>query len=230
MGMTLSMFFLGFFKYCMKDYCRQKVLSTAAEMKSRTAKDASPPDLYDRFMSALYNLLDGSADNEKFEDDSQAIIGNQSYVLFTLDKLICKLVKQSYGSSRFSFVLMDDGKDKACIPLDVSCTLCIPSLGWYWDAVFTSAGTGMPFSSVIVQLSVGYLFLAAMDRDSSELFTNLGLSFNPFKRNKVTSVGFDRYNSVTSAEVATAKSNGFWIEDRKLYVKIVVFKEQGKKP
>lgn len=106
----------------MKDYYRQKVLSTAAEMKSRTAKDASPPDLYDRwfvialfvnqrviscflmhthakhmlcrFTSALYNLLDGSADNEKFEDDCQAIIGNQSYVLFTLDKLICKLVKQ----------------------------------------------------------------------------------------------------------------------------------------
>lgn len=94
MGMTLSMFFLGFFKYCMKDYYRQKVLSTAAEMKSRTAKDACPPDLYDRFMSALYNLLDGSADNEKFEDDCQAIIGNQSYVLFTLDKLLCKLVKQ----------------------------------------------------------------------------------------------------------------------------------------
>ncbi|KAG5535019.1 hypothetical protein RHGRI_022955 [Rhododendron griersonianum] len=80
-------------------------------MKSRTAKDASPPDLYDRFMSALYNLLDGSAGNEKFEDDCQSIIENQSYVLFTLDKLICKLVKQSYGSSRFSFVLMDDGKD-----------------------------------------------------------------------------------------------------------------------
>lgn len=61
----------------------------------------------------------------------------------------------------------------------------------------------MPFSSVIVQHSVGFLFLAAMDRDSSELFTNLGLSFNPFKRNKGTNVGFDRYNCVTSAEVAT---------------------------
>lgn len=45
-------------------------------------------------MGALYNLLDGSADNAKFEDDCRAIIGNQSYVLFTLDKLIYKLVKQ----------------------------------------------------------------------------------------------------------------------------------------
>ena len=47
-----------------------------------------------RFMKALYDLLDGSSDNAKFEDDCRAIIGNQSYVLFTLDKLIYKLVKQ----------------------------------------------------------------------------------------------------------------------------------------
>ncbi|XP_040368281.1 paired amphipathic helix protein Sin3-like 2 isoform X4 [Rosa chinensis] len=45
-------------------------------------------------MSALYNLLDGSADNAKFEDECRAIIGNQSYFLFTLDKLIYKFVKQ----------------------------------------------------------------------------------------------------------------------------------------
>ncbi|KAK4765643.1 hypothetical protein SAY86_026733 [Trapa natans] len=45
-------------------------------------------------MTALYNLLDGSSDNTKFEDDCRSIIGTQSYVLFTLDKLIYKLVKQ----------------------------------------------------------------------------------------------------------------------------------------
>ncbi|KAH7846362.1 hypothetical protein Vadar_013012 [Vaccinium darrowii] len=71
-----------------------KMFSTAAEIKCRTATDANPSDLYGRFMSALYNLLDGSADNARFEDDCRAIIGNQSYVLFTLDKLIYKLVKQ----------------------------------------------------------------------------------------------------------------------------------------
>lgn len=47
-----------------------------------------------RFMTALYNLLDGSADNAKFEDECRAIIGNQSYVLFTLDKLLYRLCKQ----------------------------------------------------------------------------------------------------------------------------------------
>ena len=44
-------------------------------------------------MDALYNLLDGSSDNTKFEDECRAIIGAQSYVLFTLDKLVQKFVK-----------------------------------------------------------------------------------------------------------------------------------------
>lgn len=47
-----------------------------------------------RFLQILYSLLDGSADSAKYEDDCRAIIGTQSYVLFTLDKLIYKFVKQ----------------------------------------------------------------------------------------------------------------------------------------
>lgn len=62
--------------------------------------DVSP--LCCRFMNALFSLLDGSSDNTKFEDDCRAIIGIQSYVLFTLDKLIYKLVKQvAYINSTF---------------------------------------------------------------------------------------------------------------------------------
>ncbi|KAJ8750132.1 hypothetical protein K2173_014047 [Erythroxylum novogranatense] len=71
-----------------------KTNSFGAEVRWKTAKDSGSPDPYARFMAALYNLLDGSADNAKFEDECRAIIGNQSYVLFTLDKLIYKLVKQ----------------------------------------------------------------------------------------------------------------------------------------
>ncbi|KAF7802898.1 paired amphipathic helix protein Sin3-like 2 isoform X1 [Senna tora] len=71
-----------------------KKYSMSAEMKWKTAKEACSADPYARFMNALYNLLDGSADNAKFEDECRAIIGNQSYVLFTLDKLIYKLVRQ----------------------------------------------------------------------------------------------------------------------------------------
>ncbi|CAN4079305.1 unnamed protein product [Withania somnifera] len=70
-----------------------KLNSASSDSKWRTGKNiGSIP--YDRFMSALHSLLDGSADNSKFEDDCRSIIGNQSYVLFTLDKLIYKLVKQ----------------------------------------------------------------------------------------------------------------------------------------
>lgn len=71
-----------------------KMLCSSAEIRWRASKDASPPNLFARFMSALHDLLDGSSDNTKFEDDCRAIIGNQSYVLFTLDKLIYKVVKQ----------------------------------------------------------------------------------------------------------------------------------------
>ncbi|KAK8566032.1 hypothetical protein V6N12_059575 [Hibiscus sabdariffa] len=70
-----------------------KTNSAAAE-KWKNSKDDSSSDLYARFMSALYSLLDGSVDNAKFEDECRAIIGNHSYELFTLDKLIYKLVKQ----------------------------------------------------------------------------------------------------------------------------------------
>ncbi|XP_057738666.1 paired amphipathic helix protein Sin3-like 2 isoform X4 [Arachis stenosperma] len=69
-----------------------KTNATNSEMKWK-AKDASSPDPYLKFMDALYNLLDGSFENAKFEDECRAIIGNQSYVLFTLDKLIYKLVR-----------------------------------------------------------------------------------------------------------------------------------------
>ncbi|XP_006645435.1 paired amphipathic helix protein Sin3-like 4 [Oryza brachyantha] len=71
-----------------------KTNSSSAEKKWRTSKDTNPPDLYAKFITALYNLLDGSSDNTKFEDDCRSIIGTQSYVLFTLDKLIYKVVKQ----------------------------------------------------------------------------------------------------------------------------------------
>nr|GEW92942.1 hypothetical protein [Tanacetum cinerariifolium] len=70
-------------------------------------------------MIALYNLLDGSADNGKFEDDCRAILGNQSYVLFTLDRLIYKLVKHQVRRFQCSsspvcltIQLKDDGNEK----------------------------------------------------------------------------------------------------------------------
>lgn len=56
--------------------------------------DGTSLDPYSKFMELLYNLLDGTIENTKFEDDCRSLIGTQSYVLSTLDKLIYKLVKQ----------------------------------------------------------------------------------------------------------------------------------------
>ncbi|CAA7014399.1 unnamed protein product [Microthlaspi erraticum] len=74
-----------------------KVNSSSPERKWKTTNSTNPADSYARFMNALYNLLDGTSDNSKFEDDCRAIIGTQSYVLFTLDKLIYKLIKHLQG-------------------------------------------------------------------------------------------------------------------------------------
>ncbi|XP_020268792.1 paired amphipathic helix protein Sin3-like 4 [Asparagus officinalis] len=71
-----------------------KTNSLTAERKWKSSKDDSSSCPYSRFMEALYSLLSGSSDNTKFEDDCRAHIGTQSYVLFTLDKLIYKVVKQ----------------------------------------------------------------------------------------------------------------------------------------
>ncbi|XP_010550095.1 PREDICTED: paired amphipathic helix protein Sin3-like 2 [Tarenaya hassleriana] len=84
-----------------------KMNCAGSEMKWGNLKDTtSTPDPYSRFMSALYSLLDGSVENTKFEDECRAILGNQSYVLFTLDKLIYKLVKQLQAAAA------DDMDDK----------------------------------------------------------------------------------------------------------------------
>ncbi|CAN4116256.1 unnamed protein product [Withania somnifera] len=73
---------------------KAKLHSSSSEHRWRVSNAINSTESYSRFRSALYNLLDGSSDNAKFEDDCRAIIGAQSYLLFTLDKLIYKIVKQ----------------------------------------------------------------------------------------------------------------------------------------
>ncbi|KAL0431680.1 UNVERIFIED_CONTAM: Paired amphipathic helix protein Sin3-like 2 [Sesamum radiatum] len=85
--------FFSYFQTLYERILSAKVNSVSGESKWRTTKNPSS-DSYARFMRALFSLLDGSSDNAKFEDDCRSLIGNQSYVLFTLDKLIYKLVKQ----------------------------------------------------------------------------------------------------------------------------------------
>lgn len=47
------------------------------------------------FMRLLYDLIDGNHDASAYEDACRALLGTNSYVLFTLDKLIYKMVKQT---------------------------------------------------------------------------------------------------------------------------------------
>eukprot|EP00775_Hariotina_reticulata_P006274 gene6274-6513_t len=49
--------------------------------------------LHREFMSMLRRVLDGHMDSSSFEDQCRALLGTNSYVLFTLDKLIQKFIK-----------------------------------------------------------------------------------------------------------------------------------------
>ena len=58
------------------------------------------------FMGLLSGVVDGSVDIGSFEDDCRQLLGANSYVLYTIDKLISKLVKQ------VQFVLSDETTSK----------------------------------------------------------------------------------------------------------------------
>ena len=48
---------------------------------------------YDKFFSQLLGLMDQSIDSNRYEDHCRQILGNHSYVLFTMDKLVQQCVK-----------------------------------------------------------------------------------------------------------------------------------------
>jgi hypothetical protein len=45
------------------------------------------------FMSLMRQLFDSQLDSSSFEDACRSLLGTNSYVLFTLDKLVLKFVK-----------------------------------------------------------------------------------------------------------------------------------------
>ena len=48
---------------------------------------------YDKFFSQLLGLMDQSIDSNRYEEHCRQILGNHSYVLFTMDKLVQQCVK-----------------------------------------------------------------------------------------------------------------------------------------
>ncbi|XP_074368070.1 paired amphipathic helix protein Sin3-like 4 isoform X1 [Apium graveolens] len=75
-------------------YDRMKSVKSSAERNCRVSNDTTPSDMCASFMNAFCELLDGSSDNTEFEDHCRTLMGAESYVLFTLDKLVKKLVNQ----------------------------------------------------------------------------------------------------------------------------------------
>lgn len=79
------------------------------------------------------------------------------------------------------------------------------------------------------------LFIDNLPEDVSlnwlrNLYNKFGVvrdAFIPLKRSKVTMrrFGFIRYSCAVSTDVAITKTNGIWIEDRKLYVKKASFQD-----
>ncbi|GJQ13517.1 hypothetical protein GpartN1_g5308.t1 [Galdieria partita] len=50
--------------------------------------------LFEEYTSSLKSLLDGSLETLKYEDRCRSLLGTNSYILFTMDKLIARLIKQ----------------------------------------------------------------------------------------------------------------------------------------
>uniref|UniRef100_A0A0E0L6F2 Histone deacetylase interacting domain-containing protein n=1 Tax=Oryza punctata TaxID=4537 RepID=A0A0E0L6F2_ORYPU len=72
------------------------------------SKGASTRDSYADFKEKLCSLIDGSTDNWNFEQHCLKFLGPNSYVLFTLDKLIDRVIKQRQEGSRRTFNILKD--------------------------------------------------------------------------------------------------------------------------
>jgi paired amphipathic helix protein Sin3a len=59
-----------------------------------TVRAAKAREIHDEFLRLFFKLLNGQVESSSFEDDCRMLLGANSYVLFTLDKLVFKIVKQ----------------------------------------------------------------------------------------------------------------------------------------
>ena len=67
------------------DHCEDEALILRTKV-------ASIP-VYNSFMSQLFSLMDGSIDNNKYEDTCRQLLTNRGYFVYTLDKVIQQLLK-----------------------------------------------------------------------------------------------------------------------------------------
>ena len=73
---------------------RQCALQKEADGEGSAGR-ASAADIHNTFMTMARSLVEGRTDPSTYEDDCRALLGTNSYQLFTLDKLVQKVVKQA---------------------------------------------------------------------------------------------------------------------------------------
>ena len=69
----------------------QQFGQTAEPAERRIAQERT---IHNDFLRLLFKLLNGTIESSYFEDECRMLLGANSYLLFTLDKLIYKIVKQ----------------------------------------------------------------------------------------------------------------------------------------
>ena len=76
-------------------YERLATARVSATAMAKKSKGKKADDVHKEFLKLLFTLLNGSTDQSQFEDDCRLVLGQNSYMLFTLDKLIYKIIKQA---------------------------------------------------------------------------------------------------------------------------------------
>ncbi len=62
---------------------------------NKDRKTIDEKDKFQTFLKLLNSLMLGQKEQSVFEDECRALFGVQTYVLFTLDKVIAQLTKQA---------------------------------------------------------------------------------------------------------------------------------------
>lgn len=75
---------------------RMKSARQCAAAQCGDKKDsAEAKEMHETFMKMAESLIEGNTDPSTYEDDCRALLGTNSYQLFTVDKLVQKLVRQA---------------------------------------------------------------------------------------------------------------------------------------
>eukprot|EP00210_Caulerpa_lentillifera_P005549 g5308.t1 len=78
-----------------RECCQEQVLlNDATDVTDVTVDHDTSEKRHGQFMSLVYALIDNSIDIAQFEDQCRSLLSTNSYVLFTLDRLIGRLMKQ----------------------------------------------------------------------------------------------------------------------------------------